>query len=244
MRPISSVLMALVVTAGTAPGVMAKQAPAVDLVLQPVLESERATYAAQVQEAAHDVVDNFTQWGFHLEPGSLVRKVHVFADLPTARTTIAKIFGAKPEDLPETFGGLATSDQFFLASPALYRKTHDKLYGAATWDDRTYHRLMVHELSHTAHALYAARVLGDEEKMGPGWFFEGFACYSAGQFSKEPALSKAEFTRLLAEVRQGKKAGYPAFARMVSTLAARVPVPELLRHAGDPNFPDSILESW
>lgn len=241
MRTIG-VPLSLLVAIGVATGATAKpSAPTFELRLQAPLESERAFYATSVQEAVNDVADNFRRWGFAVAPGSLVRHVEVFADLPTAKATLAKAFGASPEDVPDTFGGVATNDRFFLASPDLFRTTWDKLYGAATWEERTYHRLMLHELTHTAHAQYAAKVLGDEEKMGPSWFFEGFACYSAGQFSEQPALSKADFARQLAEIQAGKKVGYQTFARMVYTLAAKVPVPLLLRHAGDPEFPATFL---
>lgn len=239
MNRIGLTLLTLVALSSSAAA--APLATPFELKLQASLELERETYAARIQEAVYDVVDNFARWGFAIEPRSLVRHVQVFADLQTARTTIAKAFNAKPEDLPETFGGLATNDQFYLASPELFRKTWDKQYGAAAWNGRTYHRLMMHELSHTAHAQFAVKVLGDEERMGPTWFFEGFACYSAGQFSDQPALSRADFTRQLAEIRAGKQVGYPAYARMVSTLAAKVPVPVLLRHAGDKDFPEAFL---
>lgn len=243
MRKIGIALITLV-GMGLATGAAAAPSKTTfELKLQAPLEPERAFYAASIQEAVHDVVDNFRRWGFAIAPAALIRQVEVFADLPTARQTIAKSFGAKPEDVPESFGGLATNDQFFLASPTFFRSTWDRLYGAATWDDRSYHRLMLHELTHTAHAQYAAKVLGDEEKMGPSWFFEGFACYAAGQFSGQPLLTRADFTRLLADIAAGKKVGYPAFARMVYTLAAKVPVPVLLRHAGDPDFPQPFVSS-
>lgn len=242
MRKLGFTAIALVLS--VASGTMAEARPrevSFELQLQPTLEAERGAYEAAIQEAVLDVVDNFARWGYSLDARTLVRQAHVFSDLPTAKKVIAKSLGANPEAVPDTFGGLATSDQFFLASPGLYRVTWDKLYGAKNWDHRSYHRLMIHELTHTGHAQYAAKVLGDEEKMGASWFFEGFACYAAGQFAEAPALKRAEFADQLVQLEKGKKVGYVTFARMVRTLALKVPVPTLLRHAGDPGFPAPYL---
>ncbi len=101
--------------------------------------------------------------------------------------------------------------------------------------DQAWTRLLAHEIAHRLHV----RVLeGDEDAMGPIWFFEGFATVISGQrlgvavpiTSLDDALEAAKF--------KGDGA-YARYQAAVSWLAERIPLPELVAHAGAAGF-----ESW
>ncbi len=72
-------------------------------------------------------------------------------------------------------------------------------------------RLLAHEIGHR---LHVAILKGNEEAMGPTWFFEAFACMAAGQRLGEPL----EFNSL-AEVKAGiEDKGPGAYRRYLAAL--------------------------
>lgn len=96
-------------------------------------------------------------------------------------------------------------------------------------------RLLAHEIAHRLHV----RVLdGDEDAMGPTWFFEGFATFIADQeLGEVPPITSLE-DALAAGQAKGDGA-YAKYQSAVAWLAERVPLPELVAHAGDVDF-----EGW
>ncbi len=69
------------------------------------------------------------------------------------------------------------------------RKEYAEIYPEGI-EDKSFEKLLTHEMAHRLHI----RILdGNEEAMGPIWFFEGFAIYIADQLIKpEINLSKKE----------------------------------------------------
>ncbi len=90
-----------------------------------------------------------------------------------------------------------------------------------------YEKLMAHEI---AHRLHVAILAGDEERMGPRWFYEGFAVVASGQHQGaelgDPEAAMAS-------------ASYRDFGALVRALMDHVPLEELVRRAGDSDF-----EAW
>lgn len=90
---------------------------------------------------------------------------------------------------------------------------------------------MAHEL---AHRLHIRLVDGNEEKMGPIWFWEGFATYAAGQFEEDTVtLTDLEIEAILAEPKRGD---YRQYNRVLKHFLGRAPLPELMRRASLPDF--------
>lgn len=90
-----------------------------------------------------------------------------------------------------------------------------------------YDKLMAHEI---AHRLHVAILKGDEEAMGPRWFYEGFAVVASGQH--EDAV--------LGDPAQAMQArSYREYGALVRELMKTTPLPELVQRAGKPDF-----EAW
>jgi hypothetical protein len=66
---------------------------------------------------------------------------------------------------------------------------------------------MIHEMAHRLHA----RIVGDEQKMGPIWFWEGFAVYAADQYlSNTPDLTETELWSIIDAKERGSYRNYRA----------------------------------
>lgn len=101
-------------------------------------------------------------------------------------------------------------------------------------------RLLAHEMAHRLHV----RILGgDEDAMGPTWFFEGFAIYASGhQIStmifNEPqealkAVNQKEFTRGI----------YAIYSSAFNYFLKHKSLNELISRAGKGDFEKWLIES-
>jgi hypothetical protein len=95
-----------------------------------------------------------------------------------------------------------------------------------------YVELLTHEM---AHALHIALLDGDEARMGPRWFYEGFAVVAAGQFVDQPPISKQEY---LDVVFPRTKPDYRLYGAALRKLAQIYPLAELISRASKPGFCD------
>jgi hypothetical protein len=95
-----------------------------------------------------------------------------------------------------------------------------------------YVQLLTHEM---AHALHIALLGGDEARMGPRWFYEGFAVVAAGQFADQPSISKQEY---LDVVFSHTKPDYRLYGAALRKLAQTYPLAELISRASKPGFCD------
>ncbi|MEZ4536771.1 MAG: hypothetical protein R3D26_17495 [Cyanobacteriota/Melainabacteria group bacterium] len=100
----------------------------------------------------------------------------------------------KNKTIPKTFAAGIEKGVYFSVSPAVYARIYPQ-----GEDPDAFEKLFTHELAHRLHV----RILdGDEERMGPIWFFEGFATIASGQFEKNKAdLSAEEIAKLLDQKR-------------------------------------------
>ena len=96
-------------------------------------------------------------------------------------------------------------------------------------------RVLAHEIVHRLHV----RILGgNEEAMGPVWFFEGFAVMGSGQvFGDELEVESVD--RALELAHSEGRGAYARYAAALRFFALQVPLAELVAHAGDADF-----EAW
>ena len=76
--------------------------------------------------------------------------------------------------LDKTFSAALEKRRLIAISPVIYAENYPDGI-----EENSFEKLFTHEMAHRFHI----RLLdGDEDAMGPIWFFEGFAIYAAGQF--------------------------------------------------------------
>jgi hypothetical protein len=120
---------------------------------------------------------------------------------------------------------------FFSIYPELYGRT----YRDGNEPD-AFAKLVCHELLHRLHV----RILkGDEEAMGPMWFFEGFAVVGSNQFaSKALDLSREERKAIILSKSRGS---YVRYGKVLRYLLQFTDLPSLVKRAGKSDFKDYVL---
>ena len=129
-------------------------------------------------------------------------------------------------ELPKSFSACLENRTLISVSPNVYAV----IYPEGT-EDKSFEKLLTHEISHRLHV----RILdGNEDVMGPIWFFEGFAIYAANQFSNSNIkLSENEIWEIVEITERGS---YEKYAFVFRHFANKVSLNELVKRAGDDNF--------
>jgi hypothetical protein len=128
--------------------------------------------------------------------------------------------------IPKTFSACIEKGIFAAVSPEIYVENY-----ADGREPDAYEKLMTHELAHRLHVRICK---DDEDKMGPVWFYEGFAIYVADQLNlNRPKLSTAEIWSILDASERGSYAKYNVVFRYFLKDA---PLPEYVQRAGEPGF--------
>lgn len=160
---------------------------------------------------------------------SFVTKVVLYK----TKTDFDKMLSASPgwpknTLVPKTYVGVGEAKTFHVVSWDAYKEIHP----SDSIDD--YKKLLVHEL---AHLLHIAVLDGKEDEMGPTWFFEGFACYAAGQYPAANLPQKEELRQIFKESNRGN---YQKYSAIFHLLSKRISTKELLTKARTPDGIESI----
>lgn len=96
--------------------------------------------------------------------------------------------------------------------------------------DNPWPRLLAHEMIHQLHI----RIVGGEDKMGPKWFYEGFAMFAAGQRFGSPELITRE--DVIGAMNAESRGAYAKYEVLFEFFAKKVDMPILLKKASKKNF--------
>ena len=129
-------------------------------------------------------------------------------------------------ELPRTYCAALEKDILVCVSPELYRE----VYPEGDEED-AFEKLITHEMAHRLHI----RILsGDEQAMGPVWFYEGFALYTANQFERTmPELSEDEIWEVVSAQERGD---YRQYATVFCYFLIKARIHQLVKHAGRQDF--------
>ena len=156
--------------------------------------------------------------------------MRVFDRKPEFDRALLTLAGMDPAtELPATYSAALERRVLVAVAPELYAAAYPEGVEAAS-----YEKLLAHEIAHRLHV----RILGgDEQAMGPIWFYEGFAIFAADQLRQVPGeLSEEELWRVVGDPERGS---YVRYGQVFRRFAARVPLPVLVERAGQPGF-----EAW
>ena len=160
--------------------------------------------------------------------------VEIYAD-PAQIPLRVRALHNLPEDAKLPAGIMAGLEKRVLmaVTPRVYRRLRpDDVAQPDAWA-----RLLAHEIGHR---LHVAILDGDEEAMGPTWFFEGFAVVAAGQQLGAP-LSFDSPSSALASAKTGAGSAYRRYSAAVRYFMTLRPLPELVSRAGKPDFEPWLL---
>jgi len=127
--------------------------------------------------------------------------------------------------IPITFSAAVEKNILFAVTPEVFDTNCSK-----EREPQGYIKLLTHEL---AHRLHSRIVKGDEDKMGPIWFFEGFAVYAADQYSSEPQLTAPEIWAIVDAKDRGS---YPKYKAVFIHFLQGLTLQNYVRQASEENF--------
>jgi hypothetical protein len=207
---------------------VASDAMRTPLLLDTALEPERALLDASVR-AAVERVRMFAarnEWQA-LTRESFMDSVRIFDRKPDFDHALLSIAGMDTATaLPATYSAVLENRVLLAVSPRIYAANYPQ-----GQEDQAYEKLLAHEMAHRLHV----RILqGNEEAMGPTWFYEGFALFAADQFasSAEPVDTNIVWETVASD----ERGDYRRYAVAFRYFAQRIPLPDLIAHAGEREF--------
>lgn len=195
-------------------------------------ETRRGAFAGAVVRALEIVGEFAARYGWgekRVEP--FFRAVEIYETRDELWTRILDLHGLEDVPVPTDALTAALEEGILLAVvPEEAERARPEYFN--TLDDWT--RALAHEILHRLHI----RILdGEEERMGDPWFFEGFAIFGSGQ-RLGAELEPETFAEAMDLTRMEGRGSYAGFAAAFRFFAQRVPLPELVAHAGDKDFED------
>lgn len=198
------------------------------LILGPTLEPRRTEFDSAVGQAV-GIVRSFAVghgWG-QLAEEPFMDSVMVFDDKRAFDRTLLSLVGADTATrLPAGFCAALEQRTLLAVTPEFYARVYPEGI-----EEGSYAKLMAHEMSHRLHI----RILkGDEESMGPIWFFEGFAVHAADQFAgQKRELGPEEIRRIMDSPDRGD---YREYRQVFEHYLKKAPLHELIARAGGKSF--------
>jgi len=199
------------------------------VLLSSSLEERREEFCDYLRSARHRLEQFAARHGWeYLTDKTFVDSWEVFDEKPEFDRRLLGLLELPGDtSLPATFSAALERRVLLTVSPELYLKNYPQ-----GDESEAYSRLICHEMAHRLHI----RILdGNEEAMGPVWFYEGFALFVAGQFANAfQPMPVDDLRKLFAEEARGDYRRYAAafrqLAGMVDSLA------DLLSWPAKPDF--------
>ena len=200
----------------------------IPMILDAALEPQRSLLhhillASQRRLKAFAVQHN---WEHHLDD-PFARSAHFYAQKKAFDLALLEINGLDPKiELPETYCAALEQGVMMSVSPDLYRELYPEGDEASAFE-----KLLTHEMAHRLHI----RILdGNEDAMGPVWFYEGFALHAASQLEKAaPSLPPDEIWAVVeAEDRQD----YRRYVTVFQYFLGKATIHQLVEMAGKIGF--------
>lgn len=161
----------------------------------------------------------------------LVKRLRVLSSKALFDEAVLSAFNLENStNIPKTAVAVVAGEELLMVPPEIYMELYPQGY-----EKDYYLKLMVHELAHVLHI----RILnGDEDKMGPKWFYEGFALYAANQFAESKnELSLEEIREVIFSVQD---AGYKTYKEIIEKVVEKMELEKLVENAGESEFSDWI----
>jgi len=178
----------------------------IPLKLPSQLETQREFYVAQIKSAQRRIVAFAREYGWQnlvAEPFAI--ETEIFAQQSDFFEALKNLPDFPPgASLPSTAVAALEDQRLMAVSCEEYKRICplDDAPGA-------FEKLLAHEIAHRLHV----RILsGNEEAMGPIWFFEGFATFAAGQYGNLE-LTGEEILQVIGESERGSYIKYNAALR-------------------------------
>jgi len=204
------------------------------LILPVSLEQRRSQFEQTLLSAQRRIVRFAKRHGWeNLTKESFFDCAEIFDAKRAFDHALAKTSGlVAPVEFPKTYSAALENRVLMAVSPELYAENYPEGI-----EKDSYEKLLAHEMAHRLHI----RILnGNEDAMGPTWFFEGFAIYAADQFKKN--LSKFDERETRRIITSSERQSYREYGRVFRYFARKVTVKELIEKAREKTFPKWLMD--
>ncbi|MBN2857590.1 MAG: hypothetical protein JXN63_04235 [Candidatus Delongbacteria bacterium] len=205
----------------------------IPIVLPDTLQNRKNEFDLYLKKAIERIKSFAAEysWEKHTEK-SFMDKVMIFDSKPEFDKMLLGLCEMPLDtELPETYCGALEERVLAVVTPEIY----STVYPQGIEND-FYTKILAHEI---AHRLHICILEGDEEAMGPIWFFEGFALFAADQFEHSGlTLTTEEIIDILKTEDRGS---YEKYAYIFRSLVNKADLKELVAKAGDSDFNQYII---
>lgn len=202
--------------------------PGIPLILPETLENRRGEFGGIVDSAIERVKEFAKQYGWDkLAIESFMDSVVIFDSKDEFDKTLLKISGMDTTlHLPKTYSACLEQRALMAVSPEIYISNYPE-----GQEDNYYEKLLAHEIAHRLHI----RILdGNEEAMGPVWFYEGFAIYAADQLNDSTMELLAE--ELWKIIQSPERGNYKNYGFIIRYFVQKTSIETLVKKAGEEDF--------
>ncbi len=203
------------------------------LILPLSLENRREEFQSYVEYAKEKLQQFIEEYDLlHDSDKSFMDNVLFFDDKKKFDKKILNLVDADPStQLPKTCCAALEKRTLLAVSPELYAEIYPQGI-----EERSFEKLLIHEM---AHRLHIELLNGDEEAMGPVWFFEGFAIFVADQFSNSDLiLSNKEMIDI---IREPNRMSYLKYGVIFRFFCDKIPLLELISKANNEDFNEKLI---
>lgn len=195
------------------------------------LYHRRGEFAEKVKKA-DSIVREFASshgWEKHMERPTFT-SVRIYSTQKSLWDETRKIIGSSEKHPPtDGFSALICEWRLMAVTPEEYERLRPEYAGI----EDGWIKLLAHEMAHELHN----QLVGDEDRMGPQWFYEGFAMHVAGQHFDRPAISS--LGRALEATHSESRGSYAEYVAAFEFFRRQVGLEKMIMQAGSPDF-----ESW
>lgn len=160
---------------------------------------------------------------------SFIEKVEVFPTKVEFDNALKTLSNGQMKSVPKNF--VALMDNRILR--VISWKTYQQIHPDETLQD--YEKLLTHEM---AHQLHVDILKGDENKMGPVWFYEGFAVLAAQQYESFNTDSKS----MSEAISNAERGNYKVYGSILRKILKTKSLSTLVEGASKANFNSEVLK--
>jgi len=200
----------------------------IPLILSKSLEPQRNELEQVLISAQRRIRDFAKQYGWkNLTRDSFADCAEIYDNKDEFDLALIRLTGSDPLiKIPITYSAVLQNRIILSVSPELYAQNYPE-----SIEDKYFEKLIAHEIAHRLHI----RILdGNEDAMGPIWFFEGFAIYASGQFENYSfELDSKEIWKI---VRNTKRRNYKKYSSVFRYFLKKASIHDLIEKAKTEDF--------
>lgn len=168
-------------------------------------------------------------WKSLVDTKSFIEKIEVFSSKEEFDSALKALLNGQMKSVPKNF--VAVMDNRILR--VVSWKTYQQVHPDETLQD--YEKLLTHEI---AHQLHVDILKGDQDKMGPVWFYEGFAVLAAQQYETFSADSKS----MKEAVSNSERGNYKVYGSILRKILKTKSLSTLVEESSKANFNSEVLK--